>query len=146
MVNNEVPHDDSSELPSANPKIPPSTDSLLALSILPGYFQAMKSLFFPTQLPSCAPFVSLGDKKTILSSADTFIYPSLVPGKEPTYFLIYHPIHTSTSDHIRYPSFFSLLNHVWIPVIFHHKYLALRQVMFSDHFQVSCNMITPQKF
>ena len=39
MGNNEVPHDAQ---PTLSSDIPPSTYSLLALSIIPGYFQDMK--------------------------------------------------------------------------------------------------------
>ena len=74
--------------------------------MLPDIFQAMKSSFHPTELPSSATFVSLSANPKILPYAYTLLDTSLIPIKYPTGFIGSQPIHALTSAYIRDPSIF----------------------------------------
>ena len=52
----ETPRGTPYATPSDQPKIPPSTDSLLDPSIFTGSLQALTSSFKPKALPSSVPF------------------------------------------------------------------------------------------
>ena len=59
-------------------KTPPFMDYLISPSMIPGYFEATKLSFQPTELPSGAPFVFLSVKPKNLPYKDPFIDTNLI--------------------------------------------------------------------
>ena len=80
------------------------------------------------------------DTRTTHLETDTLLDPSLIPSNGPKYFLVDQP------SHIRGSSIFQLFNQVWIPVIFHHQYLASISVIFRPYFNNSYHMMSPHNF